>query len=175
MAHTETVFVHLLDIGRRHANWAVARVVVNVNQVLDDIYPAHGAAVRQMWPYPGLEGSIESLIHFRLLFALTGKVLDTVGFHRGLEVRVEKFRALIGLKALIIAWVCGCEHLPESHCDCLGVVGMDRHHLCEHGKCINHGEKVACEFRRFAWQYPAYRPGRPATEHWSLPHRYGSM
>ena len=28
-------------------------------------------------------------------------------------------------------------------------------------------------FRRFAWQYPTYQPGRPATEHQFSPHRCG--
>ena len=44
-AHPETVLVLLLDIGRSHAVGAVTRVVVGVNQVLDDIHPAHSAAV----------------------------------------------------------------------------------------------------------------------------------
>ena len=95
-AHPETVLVFLLDIGRRHADGAVARVVVGVNQVLDDIYPAHGAAVRQICQYPGFDSPIESLRHGRLLFALTGKLLNTVAFHQGLEFRVEEFLALLG-------------------------------------------------------------------------------
>ena len=97
MAHPETVLVLFLDIGRRHADGAVARVVVGVNQVLDDFYPAHGAAVRQICPYPGLDSPIKSLHHGRILFALTGKVLDTDAFHQGLEVRVEELLALVGL------------------------------------------------------------------------------
>ena len=88
-AHPETVVVLYLDIGRSHADGAVARVVVGVNQVLDDIDLAHGAAVRQICPYSGLDGSVESLYHGRLLFALTGKVLNTVALHQGMEVRVE--------------------------------------------------------------------------------------
>ena len=96
-AHPETVFVFLLDIGRGHADGAVARCVVGVNQVLNDIYPAHGAAVRQICPYPGLDGLIKSLHHGRLLFAFTGKMLDTMAFHQGLEVRVEEFLTLVGL------------------------------------------------------------------------------
>ena len=96
-AHSETVLVFLLDIGRRHADGAVARVVVGVNQVLDVIYPAHGTAVRQICPYPGLDSPIKSLHNGRLLFALNGKVLDTVALYLGLEVRVEEFLALVGL------------------------------------------------------------------------------
>ena len=96
-AHPETVIVLFLDIGRRHAYGAVARVFVGVNQVLDDIYSAHGAGVRQICPYSGLDGPIESLHHGSFLFALTGKVLDTVTFHQGLEVRVEEFFSLVGL------------------------------------------------------------------------------
>ena len=81
MAHPDTVHGFLLDIGRRHADEAVTRVVVGVNQVLDDIYPAHAAAVRQIYPYPGLDGLIESLHYGSILFTLTGKVLNTVTFH----------------------------------------------------------------------------------------------
>ena len=96
-AHPETVLVFLLDIGRRHADGAVARVVVLVNQVLDDIYPAHGAVVRQICPYFGLESPIKSRYYGHLLFAFTGKVLNTVAFNQGLEVRVDEFLALVGL------------------------------------------------------------------------------
>ena len=96
-SHPETVLVLLFDIGRRPADGAVARVVLGVNQVLDDVYPAHGASVRQIYQYPGLDGLIESLYHGRLLVALTDKVLDTVAFHQGLEVRVEEFFAFVGL------------------------------------------------------------------------------
>ena len=95
--HPETVFDYLLDIGRFHADGAVARVVVPVNQVLDDIYPAHRAAVRQICPYPGHNGPIESFHHGRVFIALTGKVLDTVAFHQSLEIRVEEFFAFDGL------------------------------------------------------------------------------
>ena len=95
--HPETVFVLLLNINRQHADGAVPRVFLGVNQVLDDIYPAHGAAVRQICPYPGLDSPIKSLHHGRLLFALTGKVLDTVAFHQGLEVRVEELLVLVGV------------------------------------------------------------------------------
>ena len=141
-AHSETVLVLFLDSGRRHADGAVLRVVVGVNQVLDDIYPAYGVAVKQICLCPALDGPIESLHHGRLLFALTGKVLDTVAFHKGLEVGVKEFLALVGLKALWVAWVRGFEHLPESRRDCLGVFGVERHRPCELGKYINHGEKV---------------------------------
>ena len=75
----------------------MAQVVVGVNQVLDDIHPAHGAAVRQISPYPGLDGSVESLYHGRLLLALTGKVLDIVALYQGMEVRVDELLAFIGL------------------------------------------------------------------------------
>ena len=44
-AHPETVFVLHLDIGQRHADKAMARFGVAVNQVMNDIYLAHGAAV----------------------------------------------------------------------------------------------------------------------------------
>ena len=96
-AHPETDLVLLLDIGRTHVDGAVARVVVGVNQVLDDIHPAHGAADRQLCPSPGLDGSVESLYHGRLLLALTGKVLDTVALHQGLEIQVEELLAFVGL------------------------------------------------------------------------------
>ena len=49
-AHPETVLVILMDICRRHADRTAARVIVRVNQVLDDINPAHSAAVRQICP-----------------------------------------------------------------------------------------------------------------------------
>ena len=96
-ANPETVFVCLLEIGRNHADGAVARVVLGVTQVLDDIHPAHGTAVRQICPYPGLDGSVKSLYNGRLLLALTGKVMDTVALHQGLEVRVEELLAFVGL------------------------------------------------------------------------------
>ena len=96
-AHPKTVLVLLFDIGRRHADEAVARFVVGVNQVLDDIHLAHGAAVRQICPYPGFDGAVESLYHGRLLLAFTGKVLNTMALHKGLEIRVEELLALVGL------------------------------------------------------------------------------
>ena len=83
-AHSETVLVLLLDSGRSDADGAVARVVVCVNHVVDVINPAHG--VRQICPYPALDGSVESLFRNCRLLALTGKVLDTVALHQGLKV-----------------------------------------------------------------------------------------
>ena len=71
-AHRKAVFVFLMDIGWRHADEAVARVVVGVNQVLDDIYPPHGNAVNQICPYPSFDGLVESLYPGCLLLALTG-------------------------------------------------------------------------------------------------------
>ena len=141
-ANLETVLVLLLDIGRRHADEAVARVVVGVNQVLDDIHPTHGAAVLQICPYPGLDIPIKSLHQGRLLLAFTGKVLNTVAFHQSLKVRVEEFLALVGLSALRVAWVRSCEHLPESSRNCLGVFRVDRHRPGELKKYINHGKRV---------------------------------
>ena len=41
-----------------------------------------------------------------------------------------------------MAWVCGCKHLPERRCDCLGVLGVNRDCLRKLGKYINHGKKV---------------------------------
>ena len=67
-----------LKIGRRHSDGAVAQLVVNVHQILDHIYLANGAAVRQICPYPSLDSSVESLYHINLLIVLTGKVLDFV-------------------------------------------------------------------------------------------------
>ena len=96
-AHPETVFVLLLDIGPSHADGAVARVVVGVNQVLDDINQAHCAAIRQVCPYPGFDGSVKSLYNGHILFALTGKVLDIVSLYHSLEVRVEELLAFVGL------------------------------------------------------------------------------
>ena len=96
-SHLETVLVLFLAIGRRHADGLVAQVVVRVNQVLVNIYQSHGAAVRQIYPYPNLDGPIESLQNGRLLFPLTSKGLDTLAFHQGLEVRVEEFLAFVGL------------------------------------------------------------------------------
>ena len=72
-------------------------MVVKVYQVLDDIHPTHGATIRQICPYPGLDGLIESLYHGRLLFAFTGKVLNTVAFNQGLTVRVEEFLTFVSL------------------------------------------------------------------------------
>ena len=86
-----------MDISRRHANGAVARVVESVYQVLNDIHPAHGATVRQICPYASLDGAVEPLHHGRLLLALTGKVLDTIALHQGLEVRVEELFPVVGL------------------------------------------------------------------------------
>ena len=79
-------FSSFFDIGRSHADGAVARVVVGVNQVLDDIHPAHGPAVREICPYPGYDGAVESLYYGRLLLAFTGKVLNTMALHKGLEI-----------------------------------------------------------------------------------------
>ena len=87
--HQKTVLVLLLDIGRHHADIAVARVVVGVHLVLDDIHPTHGAAVGQICLYPGLDGAIKSLYYGRLMHALTGKVLNTVALHQALKVRVK--------------------------------------------------------------------------------------
>ena len=95
--HLETVLVLLLDIGRSHADGAMARVVVGVNQVLNDIYPAYSAAVRQICPYPGLDNAVESLYHGRLLLALTSKVLDTMALHKGIDILVEKLLALVSV------------------------------------------------------------------------------
>ena len=72
-------------------------MVVGVYQVLDNIHPTQGAAVRKICSYPSLDGAIESLHHNRLLFAFTGKVLYTVAFHQSLEVRVEELFVLVGL------------------------------------------------------------------------------
>ena len=96
-AHPESFLILLLDIGRRHADGAVARVVVGVHQVLDEVHPTHGAALRQICPYPGFDGAVKSLHHGCLLLAFTGKVLDTVALHQGLKVRVKKLLALVGL------------------------------------------------------------------------------
>ena len=85
-SHQETVLGLLLDICRSDADEAVARVVVGVDQVLDDIHPAHGAYVRQIYPYPGLDGAVESLYHGRLLLALIGKVVDTMALHKSLTI-----------------------------------------------------------------------------------------
>ena len=76
--HPESVLVLLLDIGRGHADGAVVRVVVGVHQVLDDVHLTHGAAVRQICPYPGINSAVKSVNHGRLLLAFTGKVLNTV-------------------------------------------------------------------------------------------------
>ena len=40
-AHPESVLVRLLDIGWRHADGAVERMVVGVHQVLDAVHPTH--------------------------------------------------------------------------------------------------------------------------------------
>ena len=81
----------------------MARVVESINQVLHAMYPAHGAAVRQICPYSRLDGAVKSLDHGRLLLAFTGKMLDTVAFHQCLEVRVEELLAFVGLLALRMA------------------------------------------------------------------------
>ena len=97
MAHPESVFVLLLNIGRRHADGAVTRVVVGVHQVLDDVDPTHGAAVRQICPNPGFVGVVKSLYYGNFLLAFTGKLLDTVTLHQGLKVRVKELLALVCL------------------------------------------------------------------------------
>ena len=96
-SHQETVLVLFLDIGRRNADKPIAWVVLGINKVLDDIYPAHGASVRQICPYPGLDGEVKLLYHSCLFFALTDKMLNTVALHQGVEIRVEEFLALVGL------------------------------------------------------------------------------
>ena len=96
-AHPETVLVFLQNISRRNADGAVARIIVVINQVLYYITPTHGAPVRQICPYPGLDGPVKSLYHARLLLVFTGKVLDTVAFLQSLEVRVEELLALVCL------------------------------------------------------------------------------
>ena len=96
-AHPKSVLVLLMDIGRRHADGAVARVVVGVHQVLDDVHTTHGAAVLQIYPYLGFAGAVKSLHHGCLLLDFTGKVLDTVALHQCLKVRVKELLALVGL------------------------------------------------------------------------------
>ena len=125
-AHPETVLVIFLDISRSHADGAVARVVVNVNQVLDDIHPPHGAAVRQLCPYPGLDTAVESLYHGHILLALTGKVLNTMALHQGLKIRIDELLAIVDLYALRVALVFGGEHLTERRRDCFCVLRVDR-------------------------------------------------
>ena len=80
-AHPKSDIVLRLDIGRSHTDVAVARVVVRVNQVLIDIFPAHGAAGRQIYLYSDLDGAVEFLYHGRLLLALSSKVLNTMVLH----------------------------------------------------------------------------------------------
>ena len=75
----------------------MARVIVCVNQVPNDIHLAHGAAVRQICQYPGLDGSVQSLDNGRLLLALTGKMLDTGAHYQSLKVRVKKILAFANL------------------------------------------------------------------------------
>ena len=96
-AHPESIHLLPLDIGRRHADGAVARVVVGVDQVLDYIHLTHGATVRQMCPYSGLDGAVKSLHYGRLLLALIAKLLNTVALRQGLKVRVKELLALVGL------------------------------------------------------------------------------
>ena len=55
-------------------------------------------------------------------------------------IRVWKFELKNYLSLSV--WVRNFEHLPESHRDCLGVLGVNRHRPGEFGKYINHGEKV---------------------------------
>ena len=75
----------------------MARVVVGDHQVLDDIHPPHGAAIRQVCKYPVLDGAVEPLHHGCLLFALTCDVLDTMALHQARELRIEELLALVGL------------------------------------------------------------------------------
>ena len=72
-AHPESVLVLLQDIGRRHADGVVARVVVRVHQVLDDINPTHGATVRQICQYSGLDNAVKWLLYVRFLLGLMTK------------------------------------------------------------------------------------------------------
>ena len=122
-----------------NADGAVARVVVGVHQVLDDIHPTHGAAVRQICPYPGHYGGVKSLHHGRLLLALTGKVLNTVLLHQGLKIRVKELLAFVRLSAPWFPWGRGGEHLPERRRNCLGVFRVDLNCPRKFGKYINHG------------------------------------
>ena len=95
-----------------------------------------------MYPYFGLDGSIESLYHGRLLLAFTSKVLNTVALHQGLDVRVIKRFAPVGLYAPWIAWVRGDEHLFKCRRDCFGVLGMYRHCPGKLKEYINNGEQL---------------------------------
>ena len=98
-AHPITVNVLLLNIGRRHADGEVARVVLGLNEVLDDILPTHGAALRQICPYPGFDNLIESLHNNRCFIERIGKVLDIVAVNQLQEVRVDKFLTYVGVSA----------------------------------------------------------------------------
>ena len=62
----ESVIVLCLDIGRRYADGAKVRVVIEVYQVLDNLHSTHGAAVRQIFHYSGLDSAVKSLHHGRL-------------------------------------------------------------------------------------------------------------
>lgn len=64
---------------------------------MNNTYSAPGAAVLQRWLYLRLDYMIKSPFHGRLLFTITIKVLDTVAFNQGLEIRVEEFLALVRL------------------------------------------------------------------------------
>lgn len=69
-AHLKTVLVLFLNIGWRHADEAVAQVIVFVNLVFNDIYLAHGAAILQICPYFSQDNAVKLLYYNRLLLAL---------------------------------------------------------------------------------------------------------
>ena len=107
-AHSETVLVYLLDIGRRHVDRAMERVVFGVNQIQNDIQIAHGTPVRQVYLYPARNSSIKLFYHGRVMLSFTRKVLDTVTIYKSLVVWVEILFAFFRLSAPRVAWVWGC-------------------------------------------------------------------
>ena len=76
-------------------------------------------------------------LYGRQLFALTGKVLDSLAFHQGLEVCWKSFcpcrsvGAYSGVNTKLWAFA-------QSRRDCLGVLGVDRDRPGELEKYLNH-------------------------------------
>ena len=85
-AHSNTILVFVLVINWLYSDKAMARIVVGVYQVLNDIHLAHNAALSQICLYLSLNGEIESLLSSSVLLAITGKVRDIMKLHPGLEV-----------------------------------------------------------------------------------------
>ena len=96
-------------------------MVGRIHELLDDVNPAHGPAVRQVRPYASFYGAVKALHDRRLLVALTSKVLDVIALHQRSEWRVKKFLSLVGLESSRVTWCCRLKNLAERLSDGGGI------------------------------------------------------